>query len=193
MWFLCILLYLGSSPQKQANTLLTHVSLDFHAATPLLSETTIIDDSGFIWSFINWGWNLYISRISPNGEILLDKIPIAQISEEYPELWLNSPMACDRWGNVYCGYFPRTRDNHTCPLHLVRVTPDGQVKDYYPWPDIYANNYMKVLPGDTLLIAGFSGDFSKIKVYKGLLDEEGLVPVYEKDFKPGYNSLNEVV
>ncbi len=183
----------GYSSKDQANKLLTHVSLDVKAATPLFSETTTINDSGFVWFFINWGRNLYISRISPRGEILLNKLLIAQINEEYPELWLNGPMACDRWGNVYCGYFPRTRDNHTCPLHLIRVTPGGQVKDYYPWPDIRVYNYMEVLPGDTLLVAGFSSDFSKIKVYKGLLDEEGIIPVFEKDFKSGYSSLNEVV
>jgi len=68
-------------------------------------------------------------------------------------------------------------------MHLLRVTPDGEVNDYYPWP-LTSNNgsNFEIIEGDTLCIIGRSheGYGKDIRISKAVLDSTGLTPIYDK-------------
>jgi hypothetical protein len=157
-----------------------------------------LDADGLLWVLADWGGDAYATRINPNGKLDIDKLLVHSTNKDLPDFTMGSTNACDRWGNLYCGVatvrrLPGTSANVISSIHLYRVTPDGDVKDYCPWPKIRQyKHHIEVLPGDTLVLVGTDYESSQLsawevdlRIAKALIDENGITPVYDKKYSYG--------
>jgi len=157
-------------PASQAETFMNYVS-DLREPSPLLG----FDNSGNLWTMYKLKTGYHLSIINPRGKHILEKVPLGFGAgySTYPF------VVFDRWDNAYFmiadpGH-PMHYVSHGMLFHLLRITPEGEIQDYYPWPEINADplSYIEVLPSDTLLVVGSYGR-PIARLNKAVIEEEGL-------------------
>jgi len=194
MLLLNILLCLlgGFNAQEQANTLLkfpTELQPQLYSTKPTLS----FDPAGNLWMWAKWGGDEYVSRIKPNGTLELDKVLVHQPSDDYPRYIPGISLVSDRWGNVYFGLSTRrpiegSSNYEESSIHLFQVTPQGEVRDFFPWPMLEGwGSYLEILPSDTLLILGrdyrnYQNSRWSGRIVKALLDSTGITPIDDRTY-----------
>lgn len=161
------LVILGT-PEAQADAWLTLVT---DPAIRLYDPRAAFDATGHLWLIhpAAKGDN-YVFRIAPNGKWALDKVPIPPIFR------VGQDVVCDRWGNAYFDYFPR-RERHPS---IMRVTPEGKITDYAPWPTDMKHSLAKyIMPGDTLFVVGNDWYSRDNRTVKALLTRDEMIPLTE--------------
>jgi hypothetical protein len=141
---LLLILFGSFNPEAQADALLNHAIETELSASGLLSA---IDDSGYVWLVGRFDRKLCVSRIDPEGNLAFDRVPIPT-----GDFSTGEQLIFDRWDNAYF-IFNNDVGGNPGLVNLVRITPEGQAEDRYPWrvkqlPHPY---YMVILPGDTLV------------------------------------------
>lgn len=192
------LLSLGTfcTPAAQAEVLLSYASHSYQSG----KQPVAFDNTGNLWVAFTFEGDIIVSRIDPKGNPILDKVLIRKYDKQSPTDWsllISNDMICDRWNNAYFTF--STVGGKA--LHLTRITPEGYIQDYFPWPKIdwEVDLYMETLASDTLLLIGANVESSRqygkrpVRVAKALLDSEGLTPLSEADFdrfeKPSFSSF----
>ncbi|MCK4334315.1 hypothetical protein KAX06_05980 [candidate division WOR-3 bacterium] len=162
-----LILFVSFNPEAQADALLSLVT------TPTIELTdsrTAFDNTGHLWLIHLWGKEHYASRLAPNGKWALDKVPIPPIFQ------LGQDVVCDRWGNAYFDYFPKREK----PPSIMRVTPEGKITDYAPWPTDTKYSLAKyIVPGDTLFVVGDDWYSWDNRTAKALLTRDEMIPLTE--------------
>lgn len=151
--FLCLGLIGGA--EAQAEALFSFVT---EPKVTMYKWRTVIDDSGYVWVLNNWDHALFASRISPEGERVLDQIPLMPPPDGPISQELGRVILPDRWCNVYFSYYI---DNNIeiGPSYLGQITSSGEVHHYRTWfEDVDIRfPHMEILLGDTLMIIGKMG------------------------------------
>ncbi len=139
-----MILFGSFNPEAQADALLNHAIETELSASGLLSA---IDDSGYVWLVGRFDRKLCVSRIDPEGNLAFDRVPIPA-----GDFSTGEQLIFDRWGNAYF-IFNNDVGGNPGLVNLVRITPEGQAEDRYPWrvKQLPYPYYMVILPGDTLV------------------------------------------
>ena len=182
----------GFNPEAQANILLkfpTELQLELYDLGPDLT----FDPEGNLWAVADWEGDVYVSLIKPNGLLELDKVPVHQTNDEYSHYLPGIGLVSDRWGNVYfglstCRRIEGSSNYEISSFHLFRVSPQGEVQDFFSWPMLETyGSYLEILPSDTLLLLG--RDYGTCRnqrwggrIVKALLDSTGITPVYDRTY-----------
>lgn len=183
-----LLLLAGLDPAAQADALLDYVS----DVPPLLTNYTVdFDPSGHLWLFGKFGEDYYVSRISPEGEVVLDRVLIRNMAaldsrptfDPHGSAWLVPSFGVGDMGNYPVDV--RLSDSAQKPMltpvqtwsHLIRVTAEGEVMVYSPWPALGSNNAAAMVSEDTLLI--LAADGNSVWVTDGVVSADGIEPGHE--------------
>lgn len=195
-----MILFLSSNPEARANTLF---DLAATAEPRMFSRVPRLtfDESSNLWMVSEWGTvspmvcpRIYATKIKTNGRVDLERVLAydpdnSSVGSSY-RYW----PVCDRWGNLYFGLFTITPIEGTSAksrstLHLIRISPEGIVKDYHPWPRMVAEGYsISTLSGDTLIFLGedaqaeWTPNGRPLRISKVIVDSSGITPVYEKTY-----------
>lgn len=151
-----------------------------------------------LWIVADWENTPLISKLDEQGKDKILTLPFIDTTyipkRGFPVIGPSYNMVSDSKGNLYFSSFIgwyELEDYHKSTLHLIRVSSEGQVKDYYPWPTMYASDlHMEVLPGDTLLLMGRDASAPKssggygmpLRISKALITSNDLTPIYEKSY-----------
>jgi len=142
---LLLILFVSFNPEAQADALLNYFTREprFYSDGSL----TAIDNSGYLWLVGNWDYDLCVSRIDPEGNLAFNRVPIPA-----GRFSIGEQLIFDRWDNAYF-IFNNDVGGNPGLVNLVRITPEGQVGNDYPWrvEQLPFPHYMAILPGDTLV------------------------------------------
>lgn len=179
-----LILFVSFNPEAQAEVLLSYSPHSFTSD----KQAVAFDNEGNLWLGFQYQGDIIVSRIDQKGNPVLDKVLVRKWDRNSPTDWdihLSNTVACDRWNNAYLMVSTAGGKD----LHLVRITPQGQIADYFPWPKIDWENhlYLSILPSDTLLVIGDdveSDPYGRrpMRVAKAYLDSTGLTPISETDY-----------
>lgn len=104
----------------------------------------------------------------------------------------NSHLVCDKDDNLYVGlYNIRRQRGYTAGgglVHLMRISPDGDIHDNFPWPRFdELDNFHIGFRSDTMTVIGFTYEYSEytgespsIRITNALVDSTGVTPLSEK-------------
>lgn len=182
-----MILFGSFNPEAQAEVLLSYAPHSFKSD----KQAVAFDNEGNLWLGFQYQGDIIVSRIDPKGNPVLDKVLVRKWDKNSPTDWdihLSNTVVCDRWNNAYLMVSTAGPKD----LHLVRITPQGQIEDFFPWPKIDWENslYLNILPSDTLLVIGANVESKEaygrrpVRLAKAHLAPDGLIPVSETDHDP---------
>jgi hypothetical protein len=164
---LLLFLITAYNPEKQADAILSYVTVP---KITMYGWRMTIDGEGYVWLIGDWDI-LHAVRINPNGKIVLDKIPLPKA---YNLGWY---VRTDRWNNAYYVYSKKEKyDNES--ISLARVSTDGLVHDYSPWPidQAYDGNFIEITSNDTLIAVSRDFHSRDNRIAKAIINPEGITP-----------------
>lgn len=180
------------NPAAQARVLLENIpNLYMQLDSPIA-----FDSSGYLWIAAMHKDGIHITRVNRSGNIVLDKLIRKYDRIKDQTLYFhNTTMVCDRWDNAYFMYGTGLEYSE----HPVRITPQGNVEEYSPWPGTRGLNgdYIGMIAPDTLIIVGRQDmenvylDKLPILVAKAVIGPEGITKLSTTDYDPksSYSNL----
>ena len=168
----------GVNPDAQAEILLSYASPS--EQTHLWREGEAFGEAGNLWLVGQWNdWQAGVSLINPRGKVLIDRLPLIPDLRGYRFIF--NQITFDRWGNAIIRIQRSDPRSDKSSIHLVRVTPEGQVSDYSSWLSGYCTLTppgINMLPGDTLFLVGSDKEQDIRQPYryrftKVIMDAEG--------------------
>lgn len=143
------------------------------------------DNANNIWLVYISKQSIYSCHIDPQGDAQIQDLNTYTLKEWGTVNISSHFLVVDRWNNAYFTFNTSLYEDVTSippsRQHLVRVTPEGSVKDFFPWPELspYTNPYLEVLHGDTLYMLGeYKLTFNCVQV-RMHLTKTGAEPVEE--------------
>lgn len=152
------------NPEAQADNLLLQ---------DLSTETALsFDNDNHIWVVNRSPSGLDAYRVDPQGQTKLNTT--INTGDIAGFVYHDKCMVVDRWNNLYFTFNINAFSQSggigfdRLPYHLVRVTPEGAVKDFFPWPSLSAEvpPYLAIVPDDILYIQGQDESNKKETTYR---------------------------
>lgn len=193
----------GWNPEAQAETLLDLLTHQFPAQPEIYSQRpeVILDDSDNLWLLANvkisseYRSQPCLTKISPDGRVVLENININPTDPNDDKIrgFPYSHLACDRYDNLFVGLVyirkPGASSLITPSLvHLIRVSPNGNIHDFFPWPRFdELDNFHIGFRSDTMTVIGFTYEYSEytgespsFRITSALVDSASVTPLGEK-------------